>query len=57
MLYLDTDNKGITADLLEVSNKWKELRATNQVMSSLRVTLSLAILKELSSRLNLAIRL
>ena len=55
MLCLDTDSKGITADLLEVSSKWKELRVINQVTSSLKVTLSLSILKELTSRLQMAV--
>ena len=49
MLCLDTNDEGITTDLLDVSNTWKELRAQNKVSSSLRVTLCLAILKELIS--------
>ena len=52
MFYLDTNDKGITADLLDVSNKRKELRAQDKVSRSLRVTLCLAMLKELVSRLN-----
>ena len=55
MLCLDTNDEGITTDLLDVSNKWKELRAQNKVSSSLRVTLCLAILKELVPRLNTSV--